>query len=401
VTIEATSTSGERMTLNMGPQHPATHGVLRIVVESDGEVVANCKPDHGYLHRSIEKIGECVEWQMFVPYTDRVDYVCAMNANLAYCVAAEKLFATDKQFQAPGAAPFALPLRAECIRILVAELNRISSHLVAVGAMAMDVGAYTPFMHGIAQRELVNDIFEKVCGQRLTYNYITIGGVAFDLHPEGPAEITRFLDQFEGEMQRFNKLITSNTIFRDRLAGVAAISAEDAIAWSLAGPNLRGSGVDWDIRRDEPYGIYGRLGVRVATGQNYAGRHGKKGDCYDRYVVRLLEIQESVRLCREALKLLPPPAEKANDPIGGWQADVDKLIKRPPKGEIHCRTEAPRGEMGYFIVSDGTKVPWRMRVRTGSFTAAGIFEKIMRGIFLADVVAVIGSLDIVVPEIDR
>jgi NADH-quinone oxidoreductase subunit D len=386
---------GERMRLNMGPHHPATHGVLRLVVETDGEVVANCTPDHGYLHRSIEKIGECVEWPMFVPYTDRVDYVCAMNANLAYCVAVEKLLNSDK------ATAVTVPLRAECIRVVVAELNRISSHLVAVGAMAMDLGAYTPFLHGIAQREGVNDIFEKLCGQRLTYNYITIGGVGFDLHDSAVDEITAFLAQFEREMLRFNQLITGNTIFRDRCAGVAVVSAADAVAYGLVGPNLRGSGVDWDLRRDEPYGIYGQLGVRVPTGQGYAGRSGVVGDSYDRYIVRLLEIQESVRLVREALKLLPPKAEKENDPVGGFQAEVAKQLRKPPKGEIRVRTEAPRGEMGYVIVSDGTKVPYRVRCRTGSFTACGIFNKLMKGIFLGDVVTVIGSFDIVVPEIDR
>jgi NADH-quinone oxidoreductase subunit D len=386
---------GERMRLNMGPHHPATHGVLRLIVESDGEVVASATPDHGYLHRSIEKIGECVEWPMFVPYTDRVDYVCAMNANLAYCVAVEALLATD-----PGTR-VEVPLRAECIRVIVAELNRISSHLVAVGAMAMDIGAYTPFLHGIAQREGVNDIFEKLCGQRLTYNYITIGGVGFDLHRGAEDEIRAFLDQFEKEMVRFNKLITANTIFRDRCAGVAAVSAAEAVSYGLVGPNLRGSGVDWDIRRDEPYGIYGRLGVRVPVGQGYAGRQGRVGDCYDRFIVRLLEINESVRLIREVLKLLPPPAEKANDPVGGFQAEVAKQLRKPPKGEIRVRTEAPRGEMAYVIVSDGTKVPYRVRCRTGSFTACGIFKHLMKGIFLADIVTVIGSFDIVVPEIDR
>jgi NADH-quinone oxidoreductase subunit D len=395
MTVEATTPSGERMTLNMGPHHPATHGVLRIVVESDGEVVETCTPDHGYLHRSIEKIGECVEWSMFVPYTDRVDYVCAMNANLAYCLAVEQLCNTE-----PLTA-IVVPQRAECIRVLVAELNRISSHLIAVGAMAMDVGAYTPFLHGIAQRELVNDIFERLCGQRLTYNYVTIGGVAFDLYEGAVDEIGRFLDQFEREMVRFNKLITTNTIFRDRCAGVAPVSRDEAIAWGLVGPNLRGSGVDYDVRRDDPYGLYDQLSVRVPTGQAFAGRRGQVGDCYDRYVVRLLEINESVRLCRETLKLLPPAAAKANDPVGGWQADATKQLKKPPKGDVHCRTEAPRGEMGYYLVSDGTKTPYRVRVRTGSFSAAGIFHKVMRGLFLADVVAVIGSFDVVVPEIDR
>lgn len=395
MTIEAVSLSGERMQLSMGPHHPATHGVLRLQVESDGEVVASCVPDHGFLHRSIEKIGENVEWAQFVPYTDRVDYVCAMNANHAYVTAVEKLLNTDP------ATAVVIPRRAECIRVLVAELNRISSHLVAVGAMSMDIGAYTPFLHGIAQREVVNDIFEKLCGQRLTYNYMTVGGVAFDLQADAPTEITRFLDQFEKEMVRFNKLITANTIFRDRLANVAVVTAEEAISYGLVGPNLRGSGVDWDLRRDEPYGIYGELGVKVCYGQGFAGRKGAVGDCYDRYVTRLLEINESVRLCREVLKLLPPPAEKATDPIGGHQADVTKQMKKPPKGWVHHRTEAPRGEMGYFIVSDGQKQAYRMRVRTGSFTACGIMQKLMRGIFLADVVAVIGSFDVVVPEIDR
>ncbi len=395
MTVEATTPSGETMQLSMGPHHPATHGVLRIVVESDGEIVQNCTPDHGYLHRSIEKIGECVEWPMFVPYTDRVDYVCAMNANLAYCLAVERLLATDP------ATTVVVPRRAEFIRVLVAELNRISSHLIAVGAMAMDVGAYTPFLHGIAQRELVNDIFEKLCGQRLTYNYVTIGGVAFDLHDGAVDEVTRFLEQFEREMVRFNKLLTTNAIFRDRCAGVAAVPRDEAIAWGLVGPNLRGSGVDFDLRRDVPYGVYGELGVRVPVGQCFAGRRGRQGDCYDRYVVRLLEINESVRLCREALKLLPPKADKEADPVGGWQADVTKQLKKPPKGSVHCRTEAPRGEMGYFLVSDGTKTPWRVRVRTGSFSASGIFHKVMRGTFLADVVAIIGSFDVVVPEIDR
>ena len=389
------SAGGERMRINMGPHHPATHGVLRLIVECDGEIVASATPDHGYLHRSIEKIGECVEWPMFVPYTDRVDYVCAMNANLAYCVAVEKLLATDKTTAVQ------VPRRAEVIRVIVAELNRISSHLVAVGAMSMDLGAYTPFLHGIAQREGVNDIFEKLCGQRLTYNYITIGGVGFDLHAGAAEEIESFLAQFEKEMVRFNKLITTNTIFRDRCAGIAVISAAEAVSYGLVGPNLRGSGVDWDIRRDEPYGIYGELGVRVPVGQGYAGRTGKVGDCYDRFIVRLLEINESVRLIRAALKLLPPSAEKPADPVGGFQAEVAKALRKPPKGEIRVRTEAPRGEMGYVIVSDGTKTPYRVRCRTGSFTACSIFNKLMKGIFLADIVTVIGSFDIVVPEIDR
>ena len=392
MSIEVQTQDGEQMTLSMGPHHPSTHGVLRLIVESDGEIVTIARPDIGYLHRAIEKIGEKLEWAQFVPYTDRVDYVCAMNANLAYCVGVETLL---------GSAAPAVPRRAECIRVLVAELNRISSHLVAVGVTAMDLGAYTPFLHGLAQRETVNDIFERLCGQRLTYNYITIGGVAFDLHPTAIAETRTFLTELAQEMVRFNRLITVNPIFRDRCAGVATISGAEAVAWGLVGPNLRGSGVDQDLRRDEPYGIYGELGVRVAVGRNYAGRHGRLGDAYDRFVVRLLEIEESIRLCRAALDLLPPSAAKADDPVGGWQADMAKVLRKPPVGEVYVRTEAPRGEMGYHLVSDGSKMPYRIKIRTGSFSAVGMLEHLSPGLFMADIVTVIGSLDIVLPEVDR
>ncbi len=392
MTIEAETLDGERMTLSMGPHHPSTHGVLRLIVETDGEVISRAVPDIGYLHRAIEKIGEKLEWAQFVPYTDRVDYVCAMNANLAFCVAAEQLM---------GSALAPVPRRGECIRVLVAELNRISSHLVAVGVSAMDLGAFTPFLHGLAQRETVNDIFERLCGQRLTYNYITIGGVAFDLHPTAVAEIGTFLDELSREMKRFSQLITVNPIFRDRCAKVATISAAEAIAWGLVGPNLRGSGVDFDLRRDEPYGIYGELDVQVPVGRNYAGRHGALGDSYDRFVVRLLEIQESIRLCRKALELLPPAAAKADDPVGGWQSDASKVLRKPPAGEIYVRTEAPRGEMGYHLVSDGSKMPYRIKIRTGSFAAVGMLEYLCPGLFMADIVTVIGSLDIVLPEVDR
>lgn len=395
MTVIAESPSGELMTLNMGPHHPSTHGVLRLIVECDGEVVTRLTPDLGYLHRSIEKIGEYLEFPQFVPYTDRVDYVCSMNSNLAWCLAVEALCNRD------AATRIVVPERAECIRVLVAELNRISSHLVAVGAMAMDLGAFTPFLHGIALREGVNDLFERICGARLTYNYVTVGGVAFDL-PEGiEADISAFLDQLEREMIGFNRLITMNSIFRDRCAGVATVDARTAVAYGLVGPNLRGSGVDFDLRRDEPYGIYGQLGVQVPVGRAYAGAKGRIGDCYDRYIVRLLEILESVRLCRVVLKRLPPPAEKPADPVGGHQADCKKAVMKPPKGEVRFRAENPRGETGYWIVADGGKTPYRIRIRTGSFSAIGILPLLAPGNMIADLVAIIGSLDIVLPEVDR
>ena len=396
MSLQLETPAGELMTLNMGPHHPSTHGVLRLIVTTDGEVVTKAVPDLGYLHRSIEKIGEYVEWYQFVCYTDRVDYVCSMNSNHAYVMAAEALFNTDPTNVVK------IPERAEHIRVLFAELNRISSHMIALGAMAMDLGAYTPFLHGIAQREFVNDIFEKTCGARLTYNYYTIGGVMFDLLPGTEEEVTRFLVALETAMVDFNKIITTNRIFRNRLGGVGVISREDAISYGLVGPNLRGSGVDWDLRRDVPYGMYEKLQFDIPIGQRFAGKDGELGDSYDRYVVRTLEVLESIKICRQVLKTLPPPhAKDKADAVGGYQANVNKQLKKPPKGEIYFRCENPRGETGYYIVSDGTKNPYRIKIRTGSFTAMSIFEKLSRGVMIADLVAIIGSLDIVVPEIDR
>jgi len=383
------------ITLNMGPHHPSTHGVLRLVIQTDGEIVRTCIPEIGYLHRSIEKIGESLEWYQFVPYTDRVDYVCSMNSNLAYALGVEALLNKKPETAVE------IPLRAECIRVLFAELNRISSHLVSVGAAAMDMGAYTPFLHGVTQREFINDILEKTCGARLTYNYICIGGVMRDLHEGAEAEIKAFLDQLEPAMHSFNALISTNTIFRARFAGVGVIGREKAIAYGLVGPNLRGAGVDWDLRRDRPYGLYPKLKFDVPVGKAYAGSHGVLGDCYDRYIVRLLEIVESIKICRQVLDMMPPPSEKADDPVGGYRVDVTKKLRTPPKGGVYTRVENPRGETGYYIVSDGTKMPYRMKIRTGSFTAMSIFETLVPGMMVGDVVAFIGSLDIVLPEVDR
>ncbi|MEK7394460.1 MAG: NADH-quinone oxidoreductase subunit D, partial [Fibrobacterota bacterium] len=235
---------GDYITLSMGPHHPATHGVLRLEVTTDGEVITACKPDIGYLHRAIEKIGENLEWFQFVPYTDRVDYVCSMNSNHAWVCAVEALLATSEETK------LQIPERAEYIRVLFAELNRISSHMVGVGAMTMDMGAFTPFIHALGQREHINDIFEKTCGARLTYNYMCVGGVNADLHAGAEDEIRHFLDGLEKAMKDFNRLITGNNIFKGRLQNVAVVSPEDAISYGLVGPNLRGSGVDFDLRRD-------------------------------------------------------------------------------------------------------------------------------------------------------
>jgi NADH-quinone oxidoreductase subunit D len=366
----------EEMVLNMGPQHPSTHGVLRFVVYTDGEVMRKAVADIGYLHRGIEKIAEQVGWHGFMPYTDRIDYVAAMTANQGYACAVEKL------------AGIVVPKRAEYLRVIAAELNRISSHLIAVGALGLDMGAATPFVHALRERETINDLLESLCGARLTYNYVRIGGVSYDL-PEGFIERANiFLDHFGPIVDEFNRLITDNKIFHKRLENVAIVSIEDAISYGLCGPNLRGSGIRYDLRKDEPYSIYSEVEFDVPVGLCASG---KGGDCFDRYYVRILEMVESVKILRQCFKQIPD---------GDIVADVSRKL-RPKKGESFVRIESARGDMGYWVVSDGTDMPYRVHARTGSFAAMGIIEKLSQGLMIADLVAVIGSFDIVAPEVDR
>ncbi len=364
--------------INMGPQHPATHGVINFMVETDGEVMARAIPDVGYLHRGIEKIAEMTPWPGFIPYTDRVDYLAAMFANQAYVMSVEQLFGVE------------VPPRAEYLRVLACELNRIASHLVATGCMAMDLGAFTPFVHWLRERETINDLMELICGARLTYNYMRIGGVARNLHPDIPERTSRWLDHFVPMIDEFNRLISGNEIFVRRLANVATVSADMAITWGLGGPNLRASGVDWDLRRDEPYSVYPDFEFDVPLGQAFKG---SVGDSYDRFVVRVLEIRESVKIIRQVLDKMPD---------GDFQAKVSpKTMKKPPAGDAYGRVESARGELGYYSISDGTDKPFRVKIRTGSFTACGSVEAMSPGLMIADLVALIGSLDIVAPEIDR
>ncbi|MDH5559600.1 MAG: NADH-quinone oxidoreductase subunit D [Deltaproteobacteria bacterium] len=364
------------MTINMGPQHPSTHGVIRFILKTNGEIIYHCEPDIGYLHRSIEKIAESVTWQGFVPYTDRVDYVCSMNANWAYCLAVEKMMGIE------------IPERAEYIRVIVGELNRISSHLIAIGTADMDMGAVTPFVHCLREREYINDLLERVCGARLTYNYMTIGGVANDLPADFIQKTVEFLNHFEFAMEQINRLVTYNRIFINRFASLGVITPEQAINYNLVGPNLRGSGVNYDLRKDEPYSIYSKLDFDIPVG---TGSEGILGDCYDRYIVRAKEIKESVKLIRQCLNQLPS---------GEIQAKVKNVIK-PPQGHIYVRTETPRGDTGYFLYSNNKTSPYRLKIRTGSFTAMSIIPEISQGLFIADLVALIGSLDVVAPEVDR
>jgi len=366
----------EEMTLNMGPQHPSTHGVLRFVVKADGEVMREAIPDVGYLHRSIEKISEKVGYHGFMPYTDRVDYVAAMFCNQGWAMVCEKLAGIE------------VPKRGEYCRVIAAELNRIASHLLSVGTMILDIGATTPFFHAFREREKINDLIEELCGARLTYNYMRIGGVAWDL-PPGFAERTRtFLDQFEPMLDEFNDLITYNKIYVERLANVAVIPADLAVQYNLVGPNLRGSGVRYDLRRDEPYSIYPELEFEIPVG---TGEAGTLGDCFDRYMVRIREMKESCRIVRQCLAQMPP---------GPVIARVPRRF-RPPKGDAYVRVESARGDMGWYCVSDGTEFPYRTHIRTGSFAAMSIIDRVSRGLMIADLVALIASLDIVAPEVDR
>ncbi len=370
--------SSQEMVLNMGPHHPSTHGVLRFVLQTDGEMMVKATPDVGFLHRGIEKIAEGLPWQSFLPYTDRIDYVASVNCNLGYAVAVERL------------AGIAVPEKAEYLRIIAAELSRIGSHFIGFGALLLDLGAVTPFVHALRERETFNDLMEMLCGARLTHNYVRIGGVSQDL-PDGFRErCLAFVDHLERDfIGEFNTLISRNTILINRLADVGIIDAETAEQYTLTGPNLRGSGVRFDLRKDEPYSLYDRFDFEVPVG---AGRYGTLGDCYDRYFVRVDEVVQSCRIVRQAL---------AQMPAGG---EIRTKVPKPftvPAGEIYVRTESPRGELGFYLISDGGRNPFRVKIRTGSFSAMTIIELISQGVMVADLVAIIGSFDIVAPEIDR
>ena len=366
----------EDMTLSVGPQHPSTHGVLRFVVRTDGEVIRVAIPDVGYLHRSIEKIGEKVTWHGYVPYTDRADYLAAMFANQGFCMAAERLGGVE------------VARRGEFCRVIACELNRIASHLISVGTFGQDIGAITPFLHALRERETINDLMEEICGARLTYNYIRIGGVGYDITRQTCDRIIQFIDHFEPIVDEFNRLLSNNKIFIERLADVAVITKEDAFQYNIVGPNLRACGVKWDIRRDIPYSVYPELEFEVPIG---SGEKGTLGDSYDRYMVRIREMQESCKILRQCLKMMPQ---------GPAIAKVARKFK-PPAGEAYVRIESSRGDMGFYVVSDGSEYPYRVRIRTGSFTAMSLIEKISHGIMVADLIALIASLDVDAPEIDR
>jgi len=366
--------------VNMGPQHPATHGVMRILVRADGEMCTGAQPHLGYLHRCAEKIGESVEWLQFLPYTDRYDYLAAMNNNLSYSLSVEKLMGLE------------VPRRAMMIRTICAELNRIGSHLVAFGTYGLDLGAFTPFLYMFREREWMMSLFEKICGARLTYSFIRIGGIFNDAPPGWLSEVDRFCDVFDEKWQEYCDLLMVNHLFVKRTADIGVVPADMAIDFGLTGPMLRGSGVDWDLRRDEPYELYDEIGAdkafEIPLG---SGERGTLGDCWDRVYVRVMEMRESIKIVRWCLKNIEP---------GPIIADIPKTL-RVPNGEVYVGIENPRGELGHYVASDGGKVPLRVRVRAPSFVNLAILEEVMAGNLLADAVAIIGSTDIVVGETDR
>jgi NADH-quinone oxidoreductase subunit D len=367
----------EEMLLNMGPQHPSTHGVLRLLLRMDGEIVHDVVPYIGYLHRCKEKIGQSVNYTQFVPYTDRLDYLASMNMNFGYVQAVEKMLGVE------------VPERAQYLRVIMAELNRIASHLVSWGTFGLDMGAFTPFMYGFRERERIIDIFEKTCGARLTYNYMRIGGVSRDIPNGLEKEIVAFLDYFEPRIPEYNDLLSYNKIFVERTANVGVLPLDLAVAYGVTGPCLRASGLKWDCRKDDPYSIYDRFDFEIPVG---AGEMGTVGDAWDRYMVRIHEMEQSARIVRQAVEALPG---------GDTMGKVSKTIKTPKDTELYFRTEAPKGEIGFYIISNGTAKPQRLKIRSPSFSNLSVLPEIARGAMVADLVAIVASLDIVLGEIDR
>ncbi|MGD0382084.1 MAG: NADH-quinone oxidoreductase subunit D [Thermoguttaceae bacterium] len=380
--------------VNMGPQHPSTHGVLRVALRTDGEVVSEAVPHIGYLHRCSEKIGERLSARQFLPYTDRLDYLAGMNMNLGWALAVEKLMGLE------------LTEKCRHLRVMACELSRIASHLVAAGCYGLDLGSFTPFMWAFRERELILDLFEELCGARLTYSYITIGGVTADLPPGWLKKCAAFLDQFEPVIDELHALLTNNSIFIRRTAGIGVLSPEMAISYGCTGPVLRGSGVNWDMRRDGE-GIYKRIyddykfEVIVQVDGKYpqdqpyppVPAEAVLGDCWHRFFVRMIEVVQSMRLVRQAMEKYCQAKGDVGKPI--------QLKQKLPKGEAYLETEAPKGQMGFMVISDGTPIPWRVRIRSSSFCHTAVLPELCRGVLIADVPAIVGSMDLVLGEIDR
>lgn len=371
---------GERMTLQMGPQHPATHGVLRLELQTDGELVISATPHIGYLHRCFEKMCENSTWPQTIPYADRLDYCASMNNALGLALACEKLFGIE------------VSERVQTIRVLVAELNRLASHMIALATYGLDIGAWTPFLYLFQQREHILDLFDELSGSRLLYNYIWIGGLAHDL-PDGWLEKVReFLRYMQPKIPELNTLLSYNKIFLERTGKVAVIPVEVAIDYGVTGPNLRGSGMKWDLRKNDPYSGYETYDFEIPVGK---GEAGALGDCFDRYMVRVWEMEQSLRLIQQAVERLE---KMSADDV---RAAVPKSYAKVPVGEVYFRTESPKGELGFYVVSDGKAKPYRLKCRAPSFCTLSVIPRIAPGLFIADMVALVGSIDVVLGEVDR
>ncbi len=390
----------ETMTLNMGPQHPSTHGVLRVALELDGETIVRCKPVIGYLHTGMEKQAEYKTYTQSIPQTDRMDYISPMSNNLAFCLAVEKLLGIEP------------PARVQAIRVLLTELTRISSHVVWMGTHAIDLGALTVFWYTFREREKILSIYEQVSGARMTSGYFRVGGLAMDI-PAGLLDrCQKFVDEMPAHIDEYERLLTRNPIWLARTKGVAVVSAQDAIAWGLTGPVLRGSGVNWDLRRNEPYSGYETYDFDVPL--------GSRGDAYDRYQVRVQEMREATKIAGQAIRRIRELGETGPYRVRDFKyvlperaevkTSMEALIHHfkivahgffPPVGEAYAAVEAPKGELGFYLVSDGTARPWRMKVRSPSFINLQGLPVMTEGGMLADVIAAIGSIDIVLGEVDR
>jgi len=386
----------EDLLLNMGPQHPSTHGVLRIVLEMEGEIIVKATPYLGYLHRGVEKLAENSTYNQIIPLTDRLDYTSSMTNNYALVRAVEKLLQIE------------IPERAEYIRTIVAEMQRLAGHLFWLGTQALDIGAMTVFFYTFREREVLLDLFELLCGARLTMSYYRVGGVDRELTQEIVDRLYTFLEKFPEKIDEYNTLLETNRIWVGRTKDIAVISAEDAINFGLSGPTLRGSGVNYDIRKAEPYGAYDKVDWEVPLGKN--------GDTYDRYWIRVEEMRQSAKIIKQCLDQLPegpfiadiptityPPREKL-------KTDMESLIHHfmiategfdVPEGEVYCGTEVPKGELGFYIVSRGGNKPYRLRIRPPSFIHMGAFDHMAKGYMIADIVTIFGTYDIVMGECDR
>lgn len=361
----------ERLFINMGPQHPSTHGVLRLGLSIEGERVVSVFPDVGFLHRGIEKLAEKRTYVQFIPLTDRLDYLAAMSNNLAFVLAVESLLEVE------------IPRRASYIRVIVAELSRLASHLVWLGSFANDLGASTPLLYCFREREDILDAFEILCGARMTFNYVRFGGVARDATPEFVEKCRKFLSTFDKRVDEYEQLLTNNVIFVNRTKNVGILSREDAISYAASGPMLRGSAIKWDLRKDAPYLVYPEMDFIIPT--------GTVGDVWDRYVVRIIEMRQAARILRQALDGLPE---------GDFKAKLPRVLK-PAMGEAYSRVEAPKGELGFYVISDGTTNPYRVRIRAPSFINLAAISAMTEGALIADLVAILGSIDIVLGEVDR